>query len=60
MSDPKAPGGDETPVPDLPQGLPMPPNTGEMPPPRLPPAPEPDPAPPGREPAPDIDAVPGL
>jgi hypothetical protein len=60
MSDPKAPGGDEAPVPDLPQGLPTPPNTGEMPPPRLPPAPEPDPAPPGREPAPDIDAVPGL
>ena len=27
MSDPKAPGGDEAPVSDLPQGLPMPPNT---------------------------------
>lgn len=51
-------GGD--PELDLPQGLPMPPNTGDMPPPRLPPAPEDDPAPPRGEPRPDIDDVPGL
>jgi hypothetical protein len=59
MPDPRIPDADEEVAPDLPQGLPMPPNTGDMPPPRLPPAPE-DPPPPGGEPAPDIDAVPGL
>ena len=40
-------------------GLPMPPNTGDMPPPRLPPAPE-DPPASRDEPAPEIDEVPGL
>ena len=58
MSDPRSPDAEE--MPDLPQGLPMPPNTGDMPPPRLPPTPDDDPAPPGREPAPDIDEVTGL
>jgi hypothetical protein len=57
MPDPKQP---EAPEPDLPQGLPMPPNTGDMPPPALPPATEPDPDPPRSEPAPEIDEVPGL
>lgn len=60
MPDPRSPSADEAPEPALPQGLPMPPNTGDMPPPRLPPAPEDDPAPPAREPAPDIDDVTGL
>ncbi|SDO48516.1 hypothetical protein SAMN05216360_12413 [Methylobacterium phyllostachyos] len=60
MSDPRTRNADEASDPDLPQGLPMPPNTGEMPPPRLPPAPEDDPAPPRGGPAPDIDDVPGL
>jgi len=58
MSDPRAPDADE--MPDLPQGLPMPPNTGDMPPPRLPPAPADDPEAPRGEPVPDIDAVPAL
>jgi hypothetical protein len=42
MSDPRSPDAEET--PGLPQGLPMPPNTGDMPPPRLPPAPDDDPS----------------
>ncbi|WP_447706471.1 hypothetical protein [Methylobacterium brachiatum] len=46
-------------MPDLPQGLPTPPNTGEMPPPRLPSPPEGDSGSPQPDPAPDIDAVPG-
>lgn len=60
MSDPGARDVDAPPDPDLPQGLPMPPNTGEMPPPRLPPAPEDDPSPSGGETPPDIDDVSGL
>lgn len=60
MSDPRAPDVDGPADPGLPQGLPMPPNTGEMPPPRLPPTPEDDPSPPGGETPPDIDDVSGL
>jgi len=60
MPDPRSPNADDAPIPDLPQGLPTPPHTGDMPPPRLPPAPEDDPAPPHRDPAPDIDDVSGL
>ncbi|MHB2207291.1 hypothetical protein [Methylobacterium sp. CM6257] len=60
MPDSRSPGANDVPSPDLPQGLPTPPNTGEMPPPRLPPAAEDDPTPVREEPAPDIDAVPGL
>lgn len=65
MPDPRSRDTDDLPAPDLPapdlpQGLPTPPNTGEMPPPRLPPAPEDEPARPAGEPAPDIDEVPGL
>ena len=56
----RTPPAGSAPEPDLPQGLPMPPNTGEMPPPKLPPAPGDDPDPPRPEPAPGIDAVPGL
>lgn len=50
----------EPPEPELPHGLPMPANTSDIPPPKLPPAPEDDPSPPGKEPKPDIDEVRGL
>jgi hypothetical protein len=60
MADPTHQAESDSPEPELPHGLPMPPNTGDMPPPRLPPAPEDDPAPSGKEPAPDIDEVQGL
>lgn len=60
MPDPKSRDADAAPAVDLPQGLPTPPNSGEMPPPRLPPAPEDEPMPPREEPAPEIDEVTGL
>ncbi|EIZ82992.1 hypothetical protein WYO_4285 [Methylobacterium sp. GXF4] len=59
MPDQRSPNADDAPVPDLPQGLPTPPNTGEMPPPRLPSPPEDDSGSPQPDPAPDIAAVPG-
>jgi hypothetical protein len=59
MSDQRSPSPDDAPVPDLPQGLPMAPNTGDMPPPRLPSPPEDAPTT-LPEPAPDNRAAPGL
>jgi hypothetical protein len=51
MPDPRSPDADDAPVPDLPHGLPTPPDTGAMPPPRLPPVPEDEPGSPDRDPA---------
>jgi hypothetical protein len=60
MADPAKGPECDPPESELPHGRPMSPNTGDMPPPRLPPAPEDDPAPLNKESAPDIDDVPGL